>query len=385
MSANKEERLYLDHSATTLIKPSVLEEMVRVAPIDYNPSSVYSEGRKAYEAMQQAKQEMAGCLSCDVSELVMTSGGTEADNFAIKGYAFANRTRGKHLIVSAIEHAAVLQSARFLEQCGFSVSYLPAETNGVIAPQTLENAMRPDTILVSVMHVNNETGVIQPIDTLAQIAHAGGAAFFADGVAAAGALPLSLHQMPVDMYAISAHKLGGPKGIGLLYIKDGTRLEPLLHGGGQEGGMRSGTSPMPLMVGMASALKQAQERARDASFCAHMTQMRDRLQAVLKALPKARVSGEDAPRVPHLCHMTFPGLSGEGIAALLDCCGVSISAGSACHAGTLLPSHVLLAMGYDEASARSGVRFSLGEELTETEINIVSQKAVDVIEKLYAL
>lgn len=379
----EEKRLYLDTAATAPLCAQAAEAMRQMQQVFANPASQHTEGQRARAAYEDICAQTAQILGCKPGELVFTSGGTESDNLAMKGYAFANRSRGKHIVVSAVEHPAVLQSAAFLEQCGFEITYLPVDRSGSVCLQELRHAMRRDTILVAVMHVNNETGVIQPVQAIAQIAHDAGAAFFSDGVAAAGHTAIDQAVAQADLYALSAHKFGGPKGAGLLFVREGVLLEPILHGGGQQQGRRSGTPALPLYAGLSAALQCAQKRVRCDAYARRMEEIRCAFERAVLRQPHAQISGCDAPRAPGYSHVTFSGLSGEGIAALLDIKGVAASAGAACHAGDLTPSHVMLAMGMPQEQALGSVRFTFPDDLTAEDAKTLGGTVVDVVSGLY--
>lgn len=361
------ERIYLDYAATAPMRPEVIEAMR--APEDCaNPSSLHAEGRRARTIVDDARARIAAILRCKPSEIVFTSGGTEADNFAIAGAARAGRARGRHIVASAIEHHAVLRTLDALRDEGAEVTLVGVDANGVIDPNIFAAALRSDTVAASVMYANNEIGTIQPVRALADAAHARKVPFVCDAVQAAGALPLDTGALGVDALALSAHKFGGPKGIGALYVRDGTPLSPLIHGGGQERGRRSGTENVAAIAGFAMALELA-ERERDA-YCRATASLRDRLEAALaKSLPDARINGKTAPRLPNVSSITLPGIPVEPLLIALDLEGIAASAGSACATGSLEPSHVIAALYGRAAGTAATLRFSLGRSTTAAEID----------------
>ena len=360
--------IYLDHAATTPMRREVLEAMWPYLTEQYgNPSSLHPHGESAREALAQARRQIAAVLGCRASELTFTSGGTEADNLALKGIALAN-PRGRHLVVSTIEHEAVLASAAYLQRHhGFELTEVAVDGYGSVEPAAFAAALRPDTTLCSIMLANNEIGTIQPVAELATIAHIHGIPFHTDAVQAGGLLPLSLSELQVDAMSLSGHKFGGPKGIGLLYARNRIELEPLLHGGGQERGRRSGTENVAGAVGFACGLTagQANRQPRADQLC----RLRDQLiDGVLHSIPQARLTGHPSQRLPNVASFCFPGLNGETLLLRLVEQEIFCSSGSACAAGSEEPSHVLLALGMSSDIARTAVRFSLGEGVTAAEI-----------------
>jgi cysteine desulfurase len=364
-------RIYFDHSATTPLDPRVLNAMTRFLDGTFgNPSSQHTEGRIAREAVEIARAQVAALLRADPSEIVFTASGTEADNLALIGAVRARRTPG-HIITSLIEHAAVLETCRFLEQSGAKVSYLPVDHYGLVDPEDLRAALRPDTHLVSIMAANNVVGTLQPIEELARIAKQHGALFHTDAVQAGGKIPLDVRSLPVDLVSLSAHKLHGPKGIGALYVRRGVQLAPIVFGGGQERGLRSATENVAAVVGFGFAAELA--RTEMASEARHLLELREGiLEGLRSAVPHAYLIGHPVKRLPgHLC-LGFAGQeSGAGkLVQALDEAGVAVSAGSACNAHhTGDPSNVLLAMGFDSEHARGLVRVTLGRFSTHEEVD----------------
>ncbi len=363
-------RIYFDNAATTAPDPRVLEAMRPcLDEVWGNPSSLYAEGRQAREAVDRARAQVAGLLGADSDEIVFTGSGTEADNMALYGVLAAAGLSGRHLVTSAIEHPAILACCLQLQRLGAAVTELPVSSEGLVDPADLETAIRPETCLVSVMAANNVTGTIQPIAELAGIAHRRGVLFHSDAVQAAGKTPLDMRTLSVDLLSLSGHKLHGPKGIGALYVRDGVELWPLLPGGGQEHGRRSGTENVPAIVGLGRAAElAAAERSEEA---ARLVAIRDHIiESILAKIDNAYLIGHRWRRLPgHIC-LGFDGLEGEAIKLLLelDEQGIAVSSGSACsaiHAGQ--PSHVLAALGFDPLKARGSLRISLGRFNTREE------------------
>ncbi|MGH7660303.1 MAG: cysteine desulfurase family protein [Vulcanimicrobiaceae bacterium] len=364
------QRIYLDYAATAPVRPEVLEAM---RPFEgcANPSSLHAEGRRARAAVDDARARIATILRCKPREIVFTSGGTEADNFAIAGAARAGRARGRHIVASAIEHHAVLRTLEALRDEGADVTLAGVDENGVVEPKAFAAALRDDTVAAAVMYANNEIGTIEPVRALADAAHARAVTFVCDAVQAAGSLPLDTGALGVDALALSAHKFGGPKGIGALYVRDGTPLSPLIHGGGQERGRRSGTENVAAIVGFATALELA-ESERDA-YSRQTSRLRDRLEAALAgAIAGARINGKAAARLPNISSVTIPGVPVEPLLIALDLEGIAASAGSACATGSLEPSHVIAAVHGRPAGVEATLRFSLGRTTTEAEIDQVA-------------
>jgi cysteine desulfurase len=374
-------RVYLDHNATTPLAPAVLEAMAEALAGTFgNPSSVHRYGQQAKAAMDEARAAVAALLGADPSEVVFTSGGTEADNLALRGMAEAEADGRRHLVVSAIEHEAVLNTARALARRGWQVTYLPVDRAGYVQPDTLEAAMTPETVLVSVMHANNETGTLQPIAALADIAHRHGARFHTDAVQTVGKVPVDVGALGVDLLSLSAHKFHGPKGAGALWIRRGTRLVPTLTGGRQERNRRAGTENVPAIVGLGAAARLAGAKL-DAGEGSRLAALRDRLEAgILDRIPGTAVNGGPGPRVPNTTNVSFEGIEAEALLIALDLEGIAVSTGSACSSGSLEPSHVLRAMGLPPHRVQSALRFSLGATTTETEIDHV----LDVLPGLVA-
>lgn len=375
--------IYLDHAATTPVKPEVLEKMLPWFSENYgNPSStIYGLGRTTHEAVEQARETVASCLGAKPKEIFFTGCGTEADNWAIRGCAYANRKKGSHIITTAMEHHAVLHTCMQLEKEGFSVTYLKPDAEGLVQPEAVEQAIRPDTILITVMFANNEIGTIQPIAEIGKIARAHGILFHTDAVQAVGAIPVHVESLQVDMLSLSAHKFYGPKGVGALYVRKGIRPDIFMQGGAQERGRRGGTENIAGIVGLAAALELA---------CGNMdetmksvAEKRDYLiERVLENIPYSRLNGHRFKRLPGNANFSFQYIEGESLLIWLDLNGIAASSGSACTSGSLDPSHVLLAIGLPHEIAHGSLRLTLGEETTKEQLDYVVEKLTDTVEKL---
>ncbi|NWG22194.1 MAG: cysteine desulfurase NifS [Chloroflexi bacterium] len=382
-----EQMIYLDHAATTPVDPRVLAAMMPFFSERFgNPSSIYGAGRAALHALDEARDRVAAILGASPREIIFTGGGSESDNLAIRGVAMAQRQagRGAHLITSAIEHHAVLHTVEHLQALGFDMTVLPVDASGLVQPDDLRAALRPDTVLVSIMYANNEIGTIQPVAELAAICRERGVPFHTDAVQAPGALPLNVRALNVDLMTMSAHKFYGPKGVGALYIRHGTPLLPQISGGGQERRRRAGTENVPGIVGMAMALQLAEERrAQDSAHCARL---RDRLvEGVLASVPGTRLNGHPARRLPNNANLSFDGVEGESVLLLLDQRGIAASSGSACTSGSLEPSHVLTALGLTSDEALGAVRFTFGRDNTDADVTAVLDALPVIVEQLRAM
>jgi len=374
--------IYLDYNATAPCDPQVIEAMLPFFHEKFgNPSSLHSLGQEAKKAIEESRKEIAQLLGAHEDEIFFVSGGTEANNLAIKGVVSAYEKKGKHLITSVIEHHAVLNVFKTLEKEGFTVTYLPVNREGWVDPDDFQKAITPQTILASVMHANNETGVIQPIEELGRMARERGVIFHTDAVQTVGKLPIDLERLPVDLLSASAHKFYGPKGTGFLYVRRGIRFIPQILGGPHERGKRAGTENVPLIVGMAKALEitlkeQPEENQR-------IQALRDFLErGILERVPEVVVVGAQAPRLPNTSMMLVKYVEGESMLLNLDFAGICVSSGSACTSGSLEPSHVLLACGYPHEIAHGSVRWSLGKWNTLEEMKEVLAVFPDVVEKL---
>ena len=377
-------RVYLDYNATTPVRPEVLEAMLPYFGEQYgNASSVHAFGQDAKGAMEEARAQVATFLNATPGEIVFTGGGTESDNMGVLGAARITAPKGRHVIVSAIEHEAVRHAADALEAEGFAVTRVPASATGVVDPAAVEQALRPDTILVSVMAANNETGVIQRTAEIGAICAARGIAYHVDAVQAAGKIPIDVQAWQATLATITGHKFYGPKGAGALYVKRGFRTSPLYFGGEHERGRRAGTENVPAIVGlgMAAHLALAELGEKPASIAA----LRDRMEeGILASIPQVVRHGSGAPRVCNTSHLSFVGAEGEHLILSLDMKGFACSAGSACKAGSSHPSHVLLGMGVPANVAQSAVRFSLGRSTTPADIDRLLQVVPEVVKKLRA-
>jgi cysteine desulfurase len=380
------ERIYLDSAASTPVTDEVIQEMLPFMKQQFgNPSSIHSFGRETTRAIQLARKRVADLVDAKISEITFTSGGTEADNLAIKGAAEYSRTRqGKsHVITSYIEHDAVLEPCRDLERLGYSVTYLPVTTRGEVRPEDLKNALTKDTALVSIMHANNEVGTIQPVKELCKIAHEAGALFHTDAVQAAGKIPVNVKDLGVDLMSMSSHKINGPKGVGALYICSGLEIMPLIHGGGQESELRSGTENVPGIVGFGKACEHAAKRIPE--YQKRVSALRDYLvDRVLKEIPHSRLNGS-ANRLPANAHFTFFGVNGEDLIIKLDENGIAASTGSACSVKKQKPSHVLKAMGFSYEEITGSLRMTLSMQNTREEMDRTVAVLSGVIKELRAL
>jgi cysteine desulfurase len=374
-------RVYLDHSATSPLDKEFFEEMKPYFSSKFgNASSLHSFGREASEAVESAREKVAVALNCSPSEVYFTSGGTEADNWALKGVAAANRKMGMHIITSSIEHHAVLHTCQYLEKNGYEVTYLPVDRYGFVKPADVEDAIRKDTILISVMHANNEIGTIEPIEEIGRIAREKGVYFHTDGVQSFCKIPTDVNKLNVDMFSISAHKFYGPKGVGALYIRGGTKIEPLLHGGGHERGMRSGTENVPGIVGLGAASELGMRRMKKDGE--KMTALRDRLIRETLKIKGSWLNGHPVKRLPNNAHFCFSLIEGESLILYLDERGIAVSTGSACSSKSLEPSHVLLRIGLKHEEAHGSLRITLGRENTKEEIDYVIRVLPGVVKKL---
>jgi cysteine desulfurase NifS len=374
-------RIYLDNNATTRVADAVREEMQPFLEADHgNPSSIHSAGRDAREAVEKARRQVARLVHTRPRRIVFTSGGTESDNMAIKGVVFSRWDSGRHVVTTAIEHPAVLGACAFLERIGCEVTYLPVDGDGCVSPDDLRRAIRDDTVLVSIMAANNEVGVIQPIEELCSIAHERDVLFHTDAVQAAGKIGVDAEKWGVDLLSLSGHKFHAPKGVGALYVRKGLRLEPVVHGGKQERGLRGGTENVPAIVGLGAAAEMA---SRDAGDGAEMASLRDELErGVTHLVPDARLNGHREHRLPNTLNMTLPGLRGESLVVALDQHGVSLSSGSACKSGSPDPTHVLIAMGRSEEEAHCSVRFSLSHSTEPRDITDTLGALATVLDEL---
>jgi cysteine desulfurase len=380
-------RAYLDYNATTPVDPAVLEAILPFLAGNFgNASSIHSPGQRARTAVDRARDSVANLLGAKPSEIVFTSGGTESDNLAIFGVAAASQSAGacQHIITTAIEHHAVLNSCQALESQGLDVTYVPVGATGIVDPDEIRRALRPETILISVMHANNELGTIQPIEEIGRFAAEADIYFHCDAVQSAGKLPLDVNRLGVDLLSISAHKIYGPKGVGALYVRTGTPLVPQFHGGHHERDRRPGTENVPGIVGLGKAAELAV--ANLPSESQRISALRDRLgRSILDSISSVRLNGDPSRRVPNTTNLSFTGAGGEAMLIALDLLGVACSTGAACSSGAVEPSHVLLAIGLSPDEARSSLRFSLGRQTTDEEIDHAIATIPGVVERLRAL
>ncbi len=375
-------RAYLDNGATTRVDPRVLEAMRPYFLEKYgNPSSLHEFGREASEALEESRKKLAGFLNAQPDEIVFCASGSESDNLAIQGAAFANKSKGKHLIASSIEHPAVLNTFKFLEKNGFEVTFLPVDAQAVVSPDSVAQAIRKDTILVSVMHANNEVGTIQDVDEIARICKERGVLFHTDAVQSFTKVSIDLKKTPADLLSISSHKIHGPKGVAALYARSGTRLQPLVYGGGQERGLRAGTENVAGVVGFAKAAELAFAEASEA--IPRMTRLRDELvKNVLDSVSDSFLNGHQQRRLCNNAHFRFDFIEGESLLMRLDALGIEGSTGSACSSKSLTPSHVLLAMGLTHVQAHGSLRLTLSRFTTHDETAYVAEKLPGVVEEL---
>lgn len=381
--------VYLDNSATTRTDPRVLEAMAPYFSEKYgNPNSLHKYGREARAAVDAARAQTAALINAEPTDVVFTGAGSEADNLAVKGAAWALREKGKgaHIITSAIEHHAALSSVKWLGRMGFEYTILPVDGRGMVSPDALEAAIRPDTTLVTIMFANNEIGTIQPIKELGEVCRRHGVMFHSDAVQAAGHIKIDVKELPVDMLTMAAHKMYGPKGIGALYVRRGIKLIPTLHGGGQEFGLRSGTENVPAIVGFGKAAEIAKARL-DAGADKKLAALRDYfIEGVLSKIPETRLTGAAGDdRLPFHTSFVVKYIEGEGMLLLLDAAGIYASSGSACTSGSLEPSYVLLATGLDHATAHGSLRLTMSHETAKEDIDYVLEKFPPIVEKLRAM
>jgi cysteine desulfurase len=378
-------RIYLDNAATTPVHPDVAKAMRPFLRDSFgNPSSMHSAGQEARVAVEAARDKVASLIGAGSEEIVFTSGGTEADNFALKGMAYANDGGRNHIITSSVEHHAVLETCKFLERLGLTVTYLPVDGSGLVDPDDVKRAITKKTLLISVMHANNEVGTIEPIAEIGKIAREAGTSFHSDAVQTVGHIPVKVDDLGVDMLAMSAHKLGGPKGIGALYVRKGTRIESFVHGGEQENGRRASTENVPGIVGFGKAAEIA-ERESDKQ-AKRLTPLRDRLtRGLTERIDHIRLNGHPTRRLPNNVNVSVDGAEGEQMLLILSARGICVSTGSACSASSSEPSHVLLALGLSQEQARGSIRLSLGRETVERDIDRVLAILPGIVNELRAV
>lgn len=374
--------IYMDNASTTPLRKEVLDAMMPYLSEDYgNPSSIYPLGQDASDAVANARQILAGLIGAKRNEIYFTSGGTESDNWALKGYAFANASKGKHIITSAVEHHAVLHTCEWLEKQGFEVTYLPVDSEGLVSVQDFKDAIRDDTILASIMYANNEIGTIQPIAELAAAAKERGVTFHTDAVQAFGHIPINVDELGVDMLSASAHKLNGPKGVGLLYIRKGVKLENLIHGGQQERGRRATTENVPGIVGFAKAAELAWNDM-DTEYSRQLELRDHAIKRILAEIPHSKLNGSWENRLANNINFSFEFIEGEGMLLQLAARDICVSSGSACTSGSLDPSHVLLAIGLPHEIAHGSLRMTIGRDTTMEDVDFSIDSLKTTLETL---
>lgn len=378
-------KVYLDHAATTPVRPEVAEVVTRYMIEEFgNASSIHSFGRAARKGLEEAREQVASLIGADAREIIFTSGGTESDNMALKGVAEAQRQRGKHIITSRIEHHAVLHTAEHLEKDGFEVTYLDVDSDGLVDPDDVRKAVRDDTILVSVMFANNEVGTVEPIGEIGKICKERGVVFHSDGVQAVGSIPIDVNELGLDLLTISAHKMYGPKGVGALYVRKGTKIAPIIHGGAHERGKRAGTENVAGIVGFGKAAELA--RVEMDARRNHLLFLRDRLiRGILERVEDVKLNGHPTERLPNNVNVSIMYVEGESMLLNLDMMGIAASSGSACTSGSLEPSHVLLAMGVPHEVAHGSLRMTLGSANTEEDVDYVVDCLGEIVKRLRAM
>ncbi len=374
--------IYFDNAATTKPRKEVIDKMLPFITENYgNPSSIYKIARENKTAVDEARDNLAKAINAKANEIYFTAGGSESDNWALKGVADSCSDKGRHIITTAIEHHAILHTCEFLESKGFEVTYLPVDEYGIISIDDLKNAIRDDTILISVMFANNEIGSVQPIKEIGSIAREKGIVFHTDAVQALGHVPIDVEEMNIDLLSASGHKLYGPKGIGMLYIRKGIKIKPLIHGGAQERNRRAGTENVPGIVGFGEAVKLASAELEQESK--RLAALRDKLiDGILSSIPHSRLNGHPQKRLPGNVNISFEFIEGESMLLLLDMKGICASSGSACTSGSLDPSHVLLAIGLPHEKAHGSLRLTLGHFNTEEEVDVILKELPPIVSRL---
>jgi len=376
--------IYMDHAATTYTAKEVVEAMLPYFSEEFgNPSSVYSIGQSNKTALDLARKQVASAINAQPDEIYFTNGGTESDNWALKGVAFANERKGKHIITTSIEHHAILHSCEWLASRGFEITYLPVDKYGMVSPESVEKAIHPDTILISVMYANNEVGTIQPIAEIGKIARDHGIYFHTDAVQAVGHVPIDVVSENIDLLSLSGHKFYGPKGVGALYIRKGTRIQNFIHGGAQEKKRRAGTENVPGLVGLGTAIERAINEMPEETK--RLTALRDELTQELLKIPATHLNGHPTKRLPNNTNIIFEYIEGESILLFLNMKGICASTGSACNSASLEPSHVLTAMGISHEIAHGSIRLTVGERTTEEDVKFVIAALTETVAKLRAM
>ena len=371
---------YFDNAATTPVDKEVVKAMLPYLSGKFgNASTLYSLGQEARSAINKARQQVAKLINAEEDEIIFTSGGTESDNMALKGILLANGDK-KHIITSKIEHHAVLDTCKWLEKNGFEVTRLPVDRYGLVNPEAVKNAIRKDTALVSIMHANNEIGTIEPIAEIGKICRHAGVLFHTDAVQTFGKLPIDVKKMDIDMLSASSHKVYGPKGVGLFYIRKGVKIEPLIHGGGQERGLRSGTENVAGIVGFGKAAELAVKRMR--SEAQKEIKLRDKIIKEILKIPKVQLNGHPTKRIPNNVNVSFEGIEGEGMVLMLNEKGIAASTGSACSTESLEPSHVLLAIGLKHAQAHGSLRLTIGHETKASDVSYLLRILPEIVAQL---
>ncbi|MEM5766575.1 MAG: cysteine desulfurase NifS [Candidatus Aenigmatarchaeota archaeon] len=374
-------RIYMDYAATTPVDPRVLRAMLPYFSKKFgNTMSLHSFGQEAKKVLEEAREKIAELMNARGGKIIFTSSATEANNLALKGIAFANREKGNHIIVSAIEHHCILESARWLERQGFDVTYLPVDRYGIVNLDELEEAIRKDTILVSIMHANNEIGTIEPIDEIGKICRKKGVYFHTDAAQSYGKIPINVEKIGADLITVSSHKIYGPKGVGSLYVGEGVKIEPLLHGGGHEFGLRSSTVNVAAIVGFATAVEIAKKEMN--AEAKRLTKFRDKLIKEILKIERSYLNGHPTKRLPNNTNFRFDFIEGESLITFLDMKGIAASTGSACSSESLEPSHVLLAIGLKPHEAHGSLRLSLGRWTKEEEVDYVLKVLPEIVAKL---
>ncbi len=371
----------MDCGATTPVDPLVVEAMLPYFTEKFgNASSLHSFGREAKQALENSRAAVAEFIGAKPEEIIFTGGGTESDNLAIKGTAYWHKNRGRHIITSTIEHHAVLHTCEHLEKLGFEVTYIPVDKYGMVNPDDVRSAIREDTILITIMHANNEIGTIEPVNEIGRIATNAGIYFHTDAVQSAGKIPVNVDDLCVDLLSISAHKIRGPKGVGALYVRDGTNIESLVQGGGHERTLRSGTENIPGIVGFAKACELAHQNMK--SDAAHLKNLQNKIINGILKIKECYLNGHPTKRLPNNIHVCFNDIDGNSLLLELDDCGIAVSTGSACSSGSLEPSHVLLAVGLKPEESQGSLRITLGRDNTYEDVEYLLEKLPPIIENL---